>query len=103
MERVGTGLAHELHGTNICVNGLRPHRVCVTEANSSAALAAMRANPEVAEGLEVMAQAALLLIEGSLTGHSVSSREMLFGSQSPLMSLDGKQVIGDANTLPDLG
>ena len=35
LERVGTGLARELHGTNICVNGLRPHRVCVTEATAA--------------------------------------------------------------------
>ncbi len=103
LERVGTGLARELHGTNICVNGLRPHRVCVTEANSKAAIAAMRGNPEVAEGLEMMAEAGLLLIKGSLTGVSVSSRELLFATQSPLMSLDGSTVIGDANTLPDLG
>jgi NAD(P)-dependent dehydrogenase (short-subunit alcohol dehydrogenase family) len=103
LERYTKGLAAEMHGTGILVNGVYPHKVCVTEENSEAALAALRAHPELAEGVEMMAEAAMLLIAGPLTGISLSSRQLLQAFQQPLHALDGTTVIGDANTIPNLG
>ncbi len=102
LERYTLGLAAELHGSNIHVNGVYPQRVCVTEANSESALAALRRHPDWGEGLEVMAEAAMLLIAGSVSGVSMSSRRLLQLFQQPLHALDGTTVIGDAHTLPTL-
>lgn len=38
-----------------------------------------------------------------LAGVVMRSRDMLFLLDAPLHALDGKTVIGDANTVPDLG
>jgi NAD(P)-dependent dehydrogenase (short-subunit alcohol dehydrogenase family) len=103
LERFTVGLAAELHGTGVTVNSFFPQSVCVTGANSPAALTALRASPEVAEGLEMMAEAAMLLIEGRMTGVASSSRDLLMLLQAPLHALDGVTVIGDAHTIPDLG
>jgi NAD(P)-dependent dehydrogenase (short-subunit alcohol dehydrogenase family) len=100
LERYSKGLAAEMHGSGILVNGVYPHRVCLTESNSKAALTAVRASPESAEGLEMMAEAAMLLINGPLTGIAMSSRQLLHAFQQPLYALDGVTVIGDANTIP---
>ena len=103
LERYGFGLAAELFGTGVHVNGLYPHRVCVTEQNSPRALEALRRDPSQAESLEVMAEAAFLLVAGSYTGLSVTSRQLLHSADQPVRSLDGKTVIGDARSVPDLG
>ncbi len=67
------------------------------------ARASMRAHPEVAEGVEMMAEAAMLLIAGPLSGFSLSSRRTVQLFQQKLHGLDGVSVIGDAHTIPDLG
>jgi 3-oxoacyl-[acyl-carrier protein] reductase len=103
LERYTAGLAAELDGTGIQVNGVYPHRVCVTEENSEMARASMRLHPELAEGVEMMAEAAMLLIAGPLSGFSLSSRRTVQLFQQKLHGLDGVSVIGDAHTIPDLG
>jgi 3-oxoacyl-[acyl-carrier protein] reductase len=103
LERYTEGLAAELAGSGILANAVYPHQVCVTEENSEMARAALRAHPELAEGVEMMAEAAMLLIAGPLTGMSMSSRQTLYNFQQPLYALDGATVIGDANTIPELG
>jgi 3-oxoacyl-[acyl-carrier protein] reductase len=103
LERFTLGLAAELDSTGVTVNSVYPKAVCVTGANSPAALAALRAQPEVAEGVEMMAEAAMLLVQGRLTGMAAASRDILLMFQSPLHALDGVTVIGDAHTLPELG
>jgi 3-oxoacyl-[acyl-carrier protein] reductase len=102
LERYTKGLALELEGSGVQVNGIYPYRVCVTEENSEAARAALRIKPELAEGIETMAEAAMLLIAGPMSGVSASSRQILLSFQQPLLALDGHTVIGDANTLPNL-
>jgi 3-oxoacyl-[acyl-carrier protein] reductase len=103
MDRYTQGLAAELHGTGVTANCVCPQHVCVTEQNSPAALAALRQHPEWAEAREMMAEAALLLIAGPLTGCIMSSRDVLFMLQAPLHSLDAKVIIGDAHSIPELG
>ncbi|OHT20336.1 SDR family NAD(P)-dependent oxidoreductase [Edaphosphingomonas haloaromaticamans] len=102
LERFTVGLAAELHGTGVTVNATYPASVCVTEANSEVALAALRAHPDWGESTDMMAEAALLLIQGPITGLVLPSREILFLLQSPLHGPDGMSVIGDAHSLPDL-
>jgi 3-oxoacyl-[acyl-carrier protein] reductase len=102
LQRFTQGLAAELHGTGVHVNGLYPHKVALTEAQSERALAGLRAQPQVGESLETMAEAAYQLITNSLTGLSTSSRSLLFMLQQPVHDLDGNQVVGDASTLPDV-
>jgi len=102
LERYTQGLASELQGSGIAVSGLYPHKVCVTEENSDVARAALRAHPEMAESVEMMAEAALLLVAGPLTGVAMSSRALLHSFQQPLHALDGRTVIGDFNSIPEL-
>jgi 3-oxoacyl-[acyl-carrier protein] reductase len=103
LERYTLGLAAELHGTGVLANGLFPYKVCLTEGNSDGGVAAARRHPEWAEGVEVMAEAAMLLVANTVTGVSANSRHLLHIFQQPLHGLDGKTVIGDVNTLPSLG
>lgn len=103
LDRFTLGLASELNGTGIRVNAVMPTSVCVTGANSPSALDALRRHPEWGEGVEMMAEAAMLLICGPLTGRVMKSRDVLLMMQAPLHALDGKTIIGDAHSLPDLG
>lgn len=104
LERYTVGLAAELHGTGVHVNSLYPYRVCVADdkPTSDSALAGLAAHPDWAEPVEMMAEAALLLIAGGLTGVSKNSREILQMFQQPLRARDGRTVIGDAHTLVTL-
>lgn len=102
LERFTLGLAAELHGTGVTVNATFPTSVCVTEANSPVALAALARHPEWGEASEMMAEAAMLLIVNRLTGVVTPSRELLYLLQAPLRGRDGAAVIGDAHSLADL-
>ncbi|AGH47939.1 5-keto-D-gluconate 5-reductase [Sphingomonas sp. MM-1] len=103
LDRVTLGLAAELHGTGIHVNAVKPYKICASE--NALQLARMTAphNPDWIEGVEMMAEAAAILIASSLSGVVSNSREVLAMTQSPLRSLDGAAVIGDAHTIPDIG
>lgn len=103
LERYTFGLAAELHGTGILVNAVYPYRVCVTETPSEAALAGLRLHPDWAEPVEMMAEAAMVLIAGGFTGVSLNSRQIMQMVQQPLHALDGTTIVGDACTLADLG
>lgn len=102
LERFTLGLAAELHGTGVTVNATYPTSVCVTEANSPVALAALAQHPEWGEASEMMAEAAMLLIGKGQTGVVMPSREILYLLQSPLHDRDGATVIGDAHSLAKL-
>jgi len=102
LERYTQGLASELAGSGIAAGGVYPHKVCVTEENSLAARAALQAHPELAESVEMIAEAALLLVAGPLTGVTMSSRSLLHAFQQPLHALDGRTVIGDFNSMAEL-
>jgi 3-oxoacyl-[acyl-carrier protein] reductase len=100
LNRYTVGLATELHGTGIHVNALMPCAVVVTGGSSPGALAHLRKDPSAAESLEMMAEAAFLLIATPLTGRVIKSRQVLEMLQQPLHALDGTTVVGDAMTIP---
>ncbi|SNT09007.1 short chain dehydrogenase [Sphingomonas laterariae] len=102
LDRLTTGLAAELHGSGIHVNAVKPYKICASENALALAHATMPRHPDWIEGVEMMAEASAILIAASLTGIIASSREVLMMTQSPLHALDGRQVIGDAHTIPDL-
>lgn len=101
LDRYTLGLAAELHGSGVLVNALAPYRIARSESAEAVARQAALAHPDWVEPVEMMAEAAYLLIAGSLTGLVVKSREVLQMKQASLHALDGVSVIGDATTLVD--
>ena len=101
LDRYSLGLAAELQGSGVHVNALAPYRIARSESAEAVARQAALAHPDWVEPLEMMAEAAYLLIAGPLTGLVVKSREVLQMMQAPLHALDGSTVIGDARTLAD--
>jgi NAD(P)-dependent dehydrogenase (short-subunit alcohol dehydrogenase family) len=101
LDRYTLGLAAELHGSGVLVNALAPYRIARSESAEAVARQAALAHPDWVEPVEMMAEAAYLLIAGPLTGLVVKSREVLQMRQAPLHALDGVTVIGDAATLVD--
>jgi NAD(P)-dependent dehydrogenase (short-subunit alcohol dehydrogenase family) len=99
LERYTVGLAAELHGSGVHVNALAPHKIARSEAAEVVAQQALAANPDWVEPLEMMAEAACLLVASTITGLVSSSRAVLQRLQAPLHALDGRSVIGDARSL----
>jgi NAD(P)-dependent dehydrogenase (short-subunit alcohol dehydrogenase family) len=100
LDRYTIGLAAELHGTGITVNATKPYKIAWTEGADAIARQALEQNPDWVEPLEMLAEATYLLVHRGMTGLVLNSREILQLCQSPLFSLDGTTVIGDACTLP---
>ena len=98
-DRYTLGLAAELQGSGIQVNALAPFRIALSENAEAVARQMLEQHPEWIEPVEMMAEAAYLLIAGTETGLNVKSREWLKALKAPLHALDGKTVIGDATTL----
>ena len=98
LERYTAGLAAELHGSGICVNALAPYKIARSESAETVAAQAAQAHPDWVESVEMMAEAAYLLIAGSHSGWLAVSRDVLQRLQAPLHALDGVRVIGDAHT-----
>lgn len=99
LDRYSLGLAAELHGSGIHVNALAPYRIALSEGAEAMARQTAAAHPDWVEPLEMMAEAAYLLVADNWTGLVVKSRELLQLAQAPLHALDGRTVIGDATTL----
>lgn len=99
LDRYTLGLAAELHGSGILANALAPYKIARSESAEAVARQAALAHPDWVEPLEMMAEAAWLLLSGSLSGLVVKSRDVLRLLQAPLHALDGVSVIGDATTL----
>lgn len=99
LDRYTLGLAAELHGSGVTANSLLPVKIALSESAEAVARQVGASNPHWVEPLEMMAEAAWLLVAGNYNGLVVKSRELLALAQAPLHTLDGKQVIGDATTL----
>lgn len=101
-DRYSIGLAAELQGSGICVNALAPFRIALSENAEAVARQMVVQYPDWVEPLEMMAEAAYLMVAGEYSGLNVKSREWLKSLNAPLHALDGKTVIGDATTLARL-
>ncbi|HQR04847.1 MAG: SDR family NAD(P)-dependent oxidoreductase [Proteobacteria bacterium] len=98
LDRYTLGLAAELHASGIHVNAMAPHQIAVTEG-AEALARSPKTHPADLEPLEMMAEAAFVLIAGAFTGQIVTSRQIVGIAQQPLHSLDGRTPIGDAGSL----
>ncbi|MDP3856414.1 MAG: SDR family NAD(P)-dependent oxidoreductase [Stagnimonas sp.] len=99
LDRYTLGLAAELHGSGIHVNSLLPYKIARSESAEDIARQTFAAHPDWIESVELMAEAAYLLIAGRHSGEIAVSRELLARAQQPLHALDGETVIGDALSL----
>lgn len=99
LERYTVALAAELQGSGIHASALSPYKIAHTESAEAIARQTAAAHPDWVEPVEMMAEAAWLLVAGSYTGLCTHSRALLQMAQQPLHALDGRTVIGDASTL----
>ncbi len=103
LERYSEGLAHELWDDGIRVNSLAPVSIVLTQEASRFVGHIAKQNPDMAEPIEVMVEAALALVTGSHTAQVVDSRSFLHAIGRSVRPLDGGPVIGDAFMPADLG
>ena len=101
LNRYTEGLAHELAPEGIFVNSLAPENIVLTSGADYVRDIARR-NPDMAEPVEVMAEAALVLCSERHVGRVAYSRQLLHSLGRPVTSLDGGTVLGDAFLPADL-
>jgi citronellol/citronellal dehydrogenase len=92
LDRLTTGAAMELHGSNIAVNALAPEAAVRTE-NADSVVTLVES---VVEPAETMAEAALALCTGdpqAMTGRVAYSLSLLVELQRPVHSLDGRSLL----------
>lgn len=99
LERYTLGLAAELHGSGIHVNAFAPYKIARSESAEAVAGQALKTHPDWVEPVEMMAEAAYLLVAGSQTGVVGVSRDIVARAQAPVRALDGFTVVGDATTV----
>ena len=95
LDRYTQGLGHELVDDEIFVNAMAPTAIVLTQGADYVRDIA-RKNPDMAEPVETMAEAALELCTGRHVGQVVFSRDILHRVGRKVRSLDGKTVLGDA-------
>lgn len=103
LERYSVGLAHEVASDGIFVNVVLPVAIVMTQGAEDFAGHIARANPDMAEPMELMVEAALEFATGRHVGQIATSREILHAVGRPVRSLDGRRVLGDAFMPADLG
>ena len=101
LDRYTEGLAHEVACDGVYVNTLAPENIVLTSGADYVRDIARR-NPDMAEPVEVMAEAALALCSGHHVGRVTYSRRFLHSLWLPVRSLDGREVLGDAFIAADL-
>jgi len=102
LDRYMTGLAHEVAGDGVFVNVLAPVSIVLTQEAARFVGHIAKNNPDMAEPIELMTEAALELCTERHVGQVVLSRELLHRVARAVRSLDGKTVIGDAFLAADL-
>ena len=95
LDRYTQGLAHEVAEDGIFVNAMAPVSIVLTQGADYVRDIA-RKNPDMAEPVEMMAEAALELCSGRHIGEVVLSRDLLHRVGRKVRSLDGKTILGDA-------
>lgn len=103
LERYTLGLAAELHGSGIHVNAFAPYKIARSESAEAVARQALSTHPDWLEPVEMMAEAAYLLVAGSQTGVVGVSRDIVARAQTPVRALDGVTLVGDATTVMPAG
>tara|TARA_R110002072_G_scaffold165237_3_gene318435 strand:+ start:1195 stop:2046 length:852 start_codon:yes stop_codon:yes gene_type:complete len=101
LDRYTQGLAHEVASAGIYVNTLAPESIVLTSGADYVRDIARR-NPDMAEPVEMMAEAALELCSAAHVGQVTYSRQLLHSLGLPVKSLDGQTVLGDAFLPADL-
>jgi NAD(P)-dependent dehydrogenase (short-subunit alcohol dehydrogenase family) len=102
LARYTEGLAHEVAGDGVFVNLLAPVSIVLTQEAARFVGHIARRNPDMAEPVEVMVEAALELVSGRHVGRVVYSRELLHSIGRRVRSLDGMRELGDAFMPADL-
>ncbi|MCP5194688.1 MAG: SDR family NAD(P)-dependent oxidoreductase [Pseudomonadales bacterium] len=101
LNRYSAGLAHEVAPQGICINTLAPENIVLTAGADYVRDIAKR-SPDMAEPVEIMAEAALALCHGRFVGQNCYSRQLVHSLGLPVRSLDGGSVLGDAFLPVDL-
>ncbi len=101
LDRYTQGLAHEVASAGIYVNTLAPENIVLTSGADYVRDIARR-NPDMAEPVEVIVEAALELCSGRHVGCVTYSRRFLHSLGLSVKSLDGREVLGDAFLPADL-
>ncbi len=102
LHRYSEGLAHEVCADGVFVNVLAPVSIVLTQEAARFVGHIARRNPDMAEPIEVMVEAALELLTERHVGQIAYSRPLLHSVGRPVRSLDGSRVIGDAFLPADL-
>jgi NAD(P)-dependent dehydrogenase (short-subunit alcohol dehydrogenase family) len=102
LDRYSEGLAHEVAFEGVCVNTLCPVSIVLTQEAARFVGHIARANPDMAEPIEVMVEAALELVTQRHVGRVVNSRQILHEVGRAVRSLDAKTQLGDAFMPADL-
>ncbi len=100
LDRFMLALAHEVQEHEIFVNCMKPTAIVLTEGADFVRDIA-RANPDMLEPVEMMAEGALEFCTGRHVGRVCASRDIVHYVAGKVHSLDGKTVLGDAFLLGD--
>ena len=84
------------------MNVLAPVSIVLTQEAARFVGHIAKANPDMAEPVEVMVEAALELVTARHIGRVVYSRQLLHEVGRAVRSLDGREVLGDAFMPADL-
>jgi len=102
LDRYTNGLALEVAGDGVYVNGLAPVAIVLTQETVRFVGDIARRRPDMAEPMELMVEAALELVTEAHVGEVTTSRALLHALARPVRSLDGRDVLGDAQMPVDL-